>query len=158
MVIDNLWAIDAQTHENSYEDKSNSLEKRDQKYSNNRNNENEVSDKEKWHLSSEYWKNNGADPGTTKIYSPCRDRVNYGVLKNHKYEIIENPDRDSCKNSRIYVCKYDNWGKSFAKTWNLVDHFRIHTKEKPFVCGDCKKKFSQKCNLKRHIKLNGCIE
>ena len=110
----------------------------------------------KWQLSSDYWRNDGIDPETTQLYFPCKDRVNYDVLKGHRYEIVENPERGSVKNSRLYICKYDNCGKTFTKTWNLVDHFRIHTKEKPFICEGCNKKFSQKCNLKRHIKLNSC--
>ena len=76
--------------------------------------------------------------------------VNYDILKDHKYEIIVNPDREKCRNTRVYICKYEGCGKSFTKTWNLVYHFRVHTKEKPFVCEVCKAAFSHKCNLSRH--------
>ena len=33
--------------------------------------------------------------------------VNYAILKNHKYEIIVNPDREKSKNARVYICKYN---------------------------------------------------
>lgn len=68
----------------------------------------------------------------SKKKSP-HDMVNYEVLKGHKYEIRPNPNKGE-KNARIFVCKYDNCNKVFSKTWNLVYHFRVHTKEKPFVC------------------------
>ena len=44
----------------------------------------------KWQLSSDYWRIDGIDPGTTQLYFPCKDRVNYDVLKGHRYEIVEN--------------------------------------------------------------------
>ena len=142
---------------NSIQDKSEETTMQVERSQDKESQSHKASEDGKWHLSSEYWKNDTVDLSTTQIYFPCRDRVNYDILKGHQYEIVENPDRESCRNSRIYICKYGDCRKSFTKTWNLVDHFRIHTKEKPFECEVCKKKFSQKCNLKRHIKLNGCL-
>ena len=60
-----------------------------------------------------------------------RDMVNYKVLEGHEYEIKENPDPNA-KQPRIYICKYDNCNKTFSKTWNLVYHFRVHTKLRPY--------------------------
>ncbi|KFP76841.1 Zinc finger protein 527, partial [Apaloderma vittatum] len=41
-------------------------------------------------------------------------------------------------------------GKSFTRTWVLVNHKHIHTEEKPFICPDCEKNFSLNCHLQRH--------
>ena len=80
-----------------------------------------------------------------------RDMVNYDVLKGHKYEIRENPDKSKCINKRIYICKYDNCNRVFSKTWNMVSHFRVHTNEKPYKCDICHKTLSQSSNLNRHV-------
>ena len=109
-------------------------------------------------LSSEELKADNLSSSKTRLYYSCKDRVNYEILRGHQYEIVENPDRDNCRNSRIYICKYDNCGKSFSKTWNLVYHFRVHTGERPFVCSDWKKTFSKKYNLKKHIEYTGCVQ
>lgn len=37
-----------------------------------------------------------------------RDMVNYAALEGHKYAIIPNPNKDKQKNTRVFVCKYDN--------------------------------------------------
>ena len=34
--------------------------------------------------------------------------VNYKALEGHRYEIKPNPDRENCKNTRIYVSLIDS--------------------------------------------------
>lgn len=77
--------------------------------------------------------------------------INLEALKGHKYEIIHAPSNTAAEGNYLYICKYDDWGKSFNKTYNLVYHFRVHTHEKPFQCKFCSKWFSQKGNLGRHL-------
>jgi uncharacterized Zn-finger protein len=40
----------------------------------------------------------------------------------------------------------------FRKKCNIIDHMRVHTGDRPFKCFYCRKSFSQKGNLNKHIK------
>lgn len=50
------------------------------------------------------------------------------------------------------TCEYCN--KQFAKLFDLRQHQRSHTGEKPFQCSACGKSFAQKSNLKKHIRTH----
>ena len=52
-----------------------------------------------------------------------------------------------------YLCKYDGCNKKFTKTWNMLDHVRMHEGIKPFDCKIWGKQFTQKGNLKKHHML-----
>ena len=53
------------------------------------------------------------------------------------------------KVGRKYICPYCQ--KKVSHPSVLKDHVRIHTKEKPFSCKLCSKKFNLFSNLKRHV-------
>ena len=50
-----------------------------------------------------------------------------------------------------YIWRYGDCNKEFTKTWNLLDHVRMHEGIKPFKCKEWSKTFTQKGNLKKHL-------
>ena len=75
-------------------------------------------------------------------------------LSEYKYGTCYKYNKRSGRNIRYYICQYDNCGRLFNKTWNFIDHVRIHTGDKPFKCDICNRGFAQKGNLNKHKKLH----
>ena len=46
-------------------------------------------------------------------------------------------------------------GKTFAKSYNLVVHMRMHEDVRPFGCSFCDQTFRQKAHLQRHETTHG---
>lgn len=70
------------------------------------------------------------------------------------FEIFFEKNRGTNRNRRQLRCKHHNCNKIFKKAWNLFDHMRIHTGEKPFICNQCGRSFAQNGNLTKHLKLH----
>ena len=75
----------------------------------------------------------------------------FDPLKGHLYELKFEYNPRSKRSRRVLICKYDSCNKEFIKTWNIVDHFRTHTKESPFIWRYWNKEFTQRGNLKKHL-------
>ncbi|RXG72741.1 Zinc finger protein [Armadillidium vulgare] len=56
---------------------------------------------------------------------------------------------DLLKDRRKHTCMFCN--KTFSKNFDLRQHIRSHTGEKPFQCIVCGRAFAQKSNVKKHM-------
>ena len=73
-------------------------------------------------------------------------------LEGFSYDVQERIDSISGKLIPIYICKYGNTcNKEFQRSWNLLDHVRMHYNIRPFVCTYCGFRFTQKGNLNKHM-------
>mmetsp|Transcript_16647 Transcript_16647/g.18503 ORF Transcript_16647/g.18503 Transcript_16647/m.18503 type:complete len:169 (-) Transcript_16647:95-601(-) len=59
-------------------------------------------------------------------------KANIAPMKNHKYLTVYKHNKGTGRVLRYFICKYDNCERKFNKTWNFIDHVRIHTGEKPY--------------------------
>jgi len=75
--------------------------------------------------------------------------------KRFTQEIHLTTHRRTHSDEKPYICL--ECGKGFSQPNNLRTHRRIHLEEKPFSCPnpDCKKKFSDQSNYKRHLRTSG---
>ncbi|THU99945.1 hypothetical protein K435DRAFT_794542 [Dendrothele bispora CBS 962.96] len=59
--------------------------------------------------------------------------------------------RQRRKHPGKYICELPGCGQDFTAVHNLRNHLRSHEKLKKFLCGKCKKTFSTKSVLNRHV-------
>ena len=79
-----------------------------------------------------------------------KEEIYEKLLEPFRHEKVKTWDQALGRFKISYICKYDECNKEFTKTWNLLDHVRMHEGIKPFVCKIWDKTFTQKGNLKKH--------
>ena len=77
-----------------------------------------------------------------------KEEIYEELLKPYRHEKVKEWD-DSLNRYKIsYICRYEGCDKCFVKTWNLLDHMRMHEGIKPYSCQLWGKTYTQKGNLK----------
>merc|ERR1712113_135609 len=85
--------------------------------------------------------NSGGNGSFPKIQSTNLANINKAIGNNKTCNwVFENGE----------VC-----GKTFAKSYNLVVHMRMHEDVRPFGCSFCDQTFRQKAHLQRHETTHG---
>ena len=80
----------------------------------------------------------------------CQD--DEGPLKGKKHEFKFVYDSKSKRSRRLIICKYNDCEKEFVKTWNFVEHYKLHMAGTIIKCDHCDKEFSSKSEFSIHMK------
>jgi len=81
-----------------------------------------------------------------------KNDVNLELLKEFEFETTEVQDPKDGTISTIYKCRFGRCDKQFNRTWNMLDHARTHKGVRPFKCQWWSKRFTQKGNMRKHLK------
>ncbi|CAI2387253.1 unnamed protein product [Moneuplotes crassus] len=82
-----------------------------------------------------------------------KNDINLELLKDFEYKTKTRRTK-SGKEQTVYICAKNGCNKEFLRTCNLLDHCRMHNGIKPNECSYCKKTFTQKSNLTKHLKVH----
>ena len=109
---------------------------------------------------NQYLIKNGWEADEYREYHSLTDKritksdMNLELLKEFEYDTEMRKVDGEDKPQTIYIWKFDNCNKEFNRTWNILDHARMHKGVKPYKCDFCLKQFTQKGNLRKHLKTH----
>jgi uncharacterized Zn-finger protein len=82
-------------------------------------------------------------------------KLNYKIdIPNDDFILYFEVNPETNWKRRVLRWNYNGCSKGFKKAWNLFDHMRVHTGDKPYKCHVCTKRFAQNGNLAKHVKLH----
>ncbi|XP_055934134.1 zinc finger protein 341-like isoform X1 [Argiope bruennichi] len=91
---------------------------------------------------------NDKEPSTVNIITEFHSSMVKTKKPATENENEENQNKKDNKLSCAYCCK------NFTKNFDLQQHIRCHTGEKPFQCIVCGRAFAQKSNVKKHMQTH----
>ncbi|CAL1273583.1 unnamed protein product [Larinioides sclopetarius] len=91
---------------------------------------------------------NDKEPSTVNIITEFHSSMVKTKKPATESENEENQSKKDNKLSCAYCCK------NFTKNFDLQQHIRCHTGEKPFQCIVCGRAFAQKSNVKKHMQTH----
>ena len=73
-------------------------------------------------------------------------------LQGYDYTVEDKLDQRTGKMAPVYICKFEgDCNQEFPRSWNLLDHIRMHYNIRPYQCQYCNFRFTQKGNLNKHM-------
>eukprot|EP00344_Euplotes_crassus_P005821 CAMPEP_0196998208 /NCGR_PEP_ID=MMETSP1380-20130617/3642_1 /TAXON_ID=5936 /ORGANISM="Euplotes crassus, Strain CT5" /LENGTH=130 /DNA_ID=CAMNT_0042414683 /DNA_START=297 /DNA_END=689 /DNA_ORIENTATION=- len=81
-----------------------------------------------------------------------KEDIYFELLKGYQYQTLYHFDTKKQREVPLYKCGEPGCDKVMQKPWNLLDHVRMHAGVKPYVCKWCGNRFTQKGNLKKHVR------
>ena len=76
---------------------------------------------------------------------------NLEALKGQPYSSFYETNPKNGKMIIMYRWEFKGCGKTFMRTWNLLDHIRMHNGVRPYKCKHWDKSFTQKGNMRKHL-------
>ena len=71
-----------------------------------------------------------------------------------QFKVVKIANEGTKRHRTKFVCTFEGCGKICENKWSFLDHNRHHTGEKPYECKVCKKRFTQRGNLKQHVMIH----
>jgi uncharacterized Zn-finger protein len=73
---------------------------------------------------------------------------------NYQVRVFSKKSRKTLKHRKYYECMFDDCKRQFAKKYNFMNHYRVHTGLQPFNCDICQRTFAHKVNMHKHRRLH----
>lgn len=62
-----------------------------------------------------------------------KSELNLDLLKDFDYEIVMKKNESTGNWNTVYKCKFQDCNKIMERTWNMIDHARMHKGIKPYI-------------------------